>query len=529
MAGPALVKIGATLASGAISSVLTKPVARWRTARQTSREARDRGIVISARAIRRWLVRSDVQGYLTRATPEDLKSTMTSLARLIHGSDDIRQAQAIEMLEIVCFALLANQPAGSAAAIGDARGRSATRSEGAATREAIGAATEELKATLATSSAFDEDVRRLHPWRQEAVAVLRSTWPPLADFTRALIAAPDRASAVRQWAMNPPQAWQSAPADVHCLFGLLASDYGEAEAFEQLLEEALDRGLVPADYWRSRRALSIAAHDEKRAKHELNLPGVSSNPLGRGLLELLKSNYTVARETLASWEAKTEEDISIKAILMSSCAAGLNEFNEAVALLTRTAHEVPHGSGAALRAAELLLTRSKFLPSANPLDDRRLALGFAIQSRDARRAWGGDSAAAVQTAIKAAVLGGDVDRAWSLTQQLPAGEATEAEASDPRVLKEALILASMLGKRKQVESLMVGLDDPFIEHITRAHQASHDDQEEEAVDEFRLAYAAASDDTERMQAAMGLAERGATLPDLDALGTGVQDMSPKFA
>jgi len=166
LTGPVLLRVGSALVAGQAKRLLSKPFALWRTAWGASREARKSGIRVSMMPLFGWLRRSDVRGYLISATVADLSNSLDSLALLIDAPEQEQREQALRLLEIVSFALVSSQSGPTSTAIADARGRAATHSEGAATREAIARLEEKFDSRSTPLQVFEEDVKSLHPWRR---------------------------------------------------------------------------------------------------------------------------------------------------------------------------------------------------------------------------------------------------------------------------------------------------------------------------------------------------------------------------
>jgi hypothetical protein len=148
--------------------------------------------------------------------------------------------------------------------------------------------------------------------------------------------------------------------------------------------------------------------------------------------------------------------------------------------------------------------------------DANRALNLAVQARDARRSWGGDSSDAVVLAVRAAALLGDIDRAWNLTQA-DGGEATAVEARAESVRRESAVLASLTGRHERAAELAAELDDQHVSSMNDAFAAMERGDEEAANAAWAQAFAHASTDSDRLATAMYLAEAGAELPDLSDL------------
>src|SRR5581483_3681368 len=146
------------------------------------------------------------------------------------------------------------------------------------------------------------------------------------------------------------------------------------------------------------------------------------------------------------------------------------------------------GTGAGLQAARLLLARAARGDSASKSSDTQRAAELAVLVRNRRRAWGGDSAEAVETAVAAAHLSHDPERAWRLTQTPPDGDATEPEATDARVRQHAALTAALRGDIDAARALVVDVADPFHRAHIDAVMAERSGGEVDALGAWRAAW-----------------------------------------
>jgi hypothetical protein len=161
-------------------------------------------------------------------------------------------------------------------------------------------------------------------------------------------------------------------------------------------------------------------------------------------------------------------------------------------------------------AAELLLSRARYGQTIHRLADAEQAAALAIRARNARRTWQGDSVAAVLVAVKAAALSGNYARAWALIQCPPGGEATEAEAADLRLRREAARLAALTGRFEQAHASAKDAGNPFAEAEVTALELTADGKTSKAITAWEAALRVAVADA--LAAAMSLAELGAPVP-----------------
>jgi tetratricopeptide (TPR) repeat protein len=220
--------------------------------------------------------------------------------------------------------------------------------------------------------------------------------------------------------------------------------------------------------------------------------------------------------SLVSWQPEDQASTVIRAVGIARTYVERGELNRAITTLSAVVDEDRHAAGAAVELGTLLLLRSRSGRSDHSVTDANRALNLAVQARDARRSWGGDSSDAVVLAVRAAALLGDIDRAWNLTQA-DGGEATAVEARAESVRRESAVLASLTGRYERAAELAAELDDLHVSSMNDAFAAMERGDEGAANAAWAQAFAHASTDSDRLTTAMYLAEAGAELPDLSDL------------
>ncbi|NHA01690.1 hypothetical protein G5V59_23430 [Nocardioides sp. W3-2-3] len=274
-----------------------------------------------------------------------------------------------------------------------------------------------------------------------------------------------------------------------------------------------------ASYWWARAGLTIGTgtqHDAAIAR-ELWSRSVPKHPLAAAGEAIEEGDYAAAEKSLESWSSEDPNDQSIKSILQTAAATGRGDFNRAIKIGIEGAADHPEGSGNTLRTAEALISRGHHGLSEHPLSDFARAFELAIQARDSRRAWLGDSVAPILTAVRASALATDIDQAWRLTQAPPEGTALPHEARDIRLRRESAILAATMGRFENAHSVAKSLDDPFVTHTIEGWEAFTDNRVQDAEEAWLQAWNHAPNDTSRLQTASALAPLGKRLPDLDTL------------
>jgi hypothetical protein len=148
-----------------------------------------------------------------------------------------------------------------------------------------------------------------------------------------------------------------------------------------------------------------------------------------------------------------------------------------------------------------------------PHDDMLEAQRLALQARDDRRRWRGDSAEAVAAAYHAAMLAEDYRGAVALGRS-DGGQATPEEAADPRVRAHVALALIALGRTDPAPDL-TGL--PTYEEA-RLQAMLDRSAGRDAEPAWRRAHEAAQDDSQRTMAVAGLAAAGAAdLPGIEDL------------
>ena len=210
-------------------------------------------------------------------------------------------------------------------------------------------------------------------------------------------------------------------------------------------------------------------------------------------------------------------DQSIKAILQTAAATGCGDLNRAIAIGIEPQLRIPKAVATLCGQPKHCSHAGTHGLSEHPLGDFARAFDLAIQARDSRRTWLGDSVAPILTAVKASALATDIDQAWRLTQAAPEGTALAHEARDVRLRRESAILAATMGRFENAEAVAEALGDPFVTLTVAGWKAFIEDRREDAEEAWLRAWDRAPNDTSRLQTASALAPLGKRLPDLDAL------------
>jgi tetratricopeptide (TPR) repeat protein len=298
------------------------------------------------------------------------------------------------------------------------------------------------------------------------------------------------------------------------MLGTLAADYSESEAAINFWREGIAKGAVPAEYWLAR--IGLAASEDDVAALDAVRDYGRQHALGAALLAIRDRNNETAINALDNWGPSAPKDRAIKTIILSRCHAAQGNLNQAIEVALQGAEDID-SAGVAIQAAELLLSRARFGPSEHPYADSEQALALALRARNSRRSWAGDSTAAALIAVRAAVLSGDTERGLSIVRGAPNGDATEAEASDLRLLREDAVLSALEGDIDRAQELAARAGDAYISDAVAGHAALVRGDSAEAAETLMRAFDSAPDDASKLQTAASLAELDGELPDLSEL------------
>jgi tetratricopeptide (TPR) repeat protein len=505
-AAPAM-KLIAAIATSPAKRRLRKLTFRRRVARAAIAKARDQHIDVTVRGIAGWLRRPDTRQMLEGGRGDLMQSVLANLELRVGGNN--RRVDAERLLPIVLrqttLALETNE------ALANVESRISAQ---------IDSATEATRATVivafSAKNTFEQNLRRLHPWRAADAATVRSSWPGIVDVAQALAQATDVAAALEEWATTGPRLIDGAGAEGYAWLGHVAADYKAAHAAVHYFGEAIEHGASPRGYFLARAALAIEGVEDEKSRLLLASAG-SSDPLSRSLTLLSDGAEATALQSLTDWTPTAPHDRALRAILIARVHFFLDQEDQALDVLVQAAAADPEASGPALAAAIGLARRARFGVAATPYRDLDQAYRLAIQARNARRAWGGDSAPAVVVAVTAIALYGDLARALQLVTAQPDGEATPAEAAADEVRQERAVLLATTAPIEVARSAITDLVDPHAVALASGILALRESGGAMGAQLLLDAYAFADDDDDRLRVAHLLAEHCDELPDVAGL------------
>ena len=164
-------------------------------------------------------------------------------------------------------------------------------------------------------------------------------------------------------------------------------------------------------------------HDDvEQPRRDLLERAHSPHPLGRAQLAFLDRDWARLDDAFAAWEPEARGDGSIKAVL-SAQSAQAQGTSTSPSPSSKTA--VPGARGRRTQPPPRGTPPCSGLPGVHrqPKADFTRAQALAVQARDSRRRWSGDSVAPTLVAIKASAFASDLNRTWQFTQVEPDGNA----------------------------------------------------------------------------------------------------------
>lgn len=494
----------AAKAAGPILGKLTmtawqRVVLSWLVARRVQKQAKELTLPVPPYwPLRRYLRSGEPLSALRSADPERIEALARSLRTQLFGADwaltDVQARQFVGLLlSVYTRGLTTNE---------------AIEVQSAATRA-------EFKAAhVSPATAFEADLRFISPVRAMQARTLASSWPAVHRFVREFVSTTDPKTALVDWTQNRPAWLGEISATALMWMADLAADYGANSASITLIDEGLDQGATPADYWRIRRALledspSPAIQRERMKQYE-------GHPLADSIVTAIDGSPGQALEILDTWDTPDAPERALKTSIRCQLLAASDDIEGAVRL-ARTALDDDKLTGPAQLAADYLLQRGSTRDSALHFADLETSLELALTVRDTIRGWKGPSYRAVATAMQAAQTLGNSRRAWSLSQPPPAGEATNQEATNAEVRKLALVIAADTRPDEEVRNLLAGTGDTLTRLEAEALMAEHRQDKENALQLWLKAGQLATTPSEQFRFGFQIALHGRTPPHLDAL------------
>ncbi|WP_159104186.1 hypothetical protein [Streptomyces sp. CdTB01] len=516
-----LAKVGAPAASRLGTAGFKKISRRFRLARRISKDAHNVGIVVSSRTLRKWLSRADTDIQLRECSEASLTAAADRLAFLIPGTTrEARIANARKVVALIYAHHLKDLDASAALELATHWQLTAIVSEAESGRETTRAAKEEVLARLDDGREFERNLAKFSGWRQAEAMTLRDSWPSIERVVSIISEASiERGEILSSWSTAPPTWLSEAPWKAYAYLANLSSDYEQHKASFHFAMRAVEEGAHPRGYWVARAVMQMRAYDEEGAKR-LCAESSETHPLLETQRAIFSEDPDAMIEHLDNWNTDSPQDSAIKAQLRALAWNTKGDLSKAIGLLEEEFASTS-AAGVGELAARLLLMRATGRHTETRLRDAQKSLSLSLQARNSRRQWHGDSVSPLIIAIQAAIISGDAEKAWHLTQPMPEGDATPSESSDTEVISASTLVAAITGRFEAAERLLGGASQGFEAAHVKAliAEAKSEDvtRNPEVQALWQAAWDAAEYDQDRLLAAMGIAEAGGTLPDLSAL------------
>lgn len=387
------------------------------------------------------------------------------------------------------------------------------------------------KALLGALTSFRTDDARfgLHvaklpkAFARQAVT-LKDDWPDLARFLGEYVASDDLSAFFSQWVSQSEMS--QAPGRALAFLGELAEAHGFVVSANQMYEKALSAGAQPEGYWAVRRVQCIEhASDQDRIAL---LSAADPHPWASLAISQLRKDIAdddVDRE-LRRWRASLQvtSERSYIRVVEARVARAAGRLDEARKIGWGAWEEDDN-----LDAAEISIEAALAQDATGDLRLRSAALERILRTglevRDRARLLRLPSGGLVRQMIVAALLLQDVDRAKSLGQSAPVGEATPEEAAHQAVVSEMALLFARGGDVEATVELLskmtsAGTRADVLATLNEAHGYIS-----AAVVLWHMALAARPDISRTSQLCMMLAQFGVRHPSIEK----VHNLAPEVA
>jgi nucleoside phosphorylase/tetratricopeptide (TPR) repeat protein len=325
------------------------------------------------------------------------------------------------------------------------------------------------------------------------------------------------AELVNQLVDDPPE-WlaRSTSPRLWTAIGEFAAAHNAAEAAVDGFVHAAEFGGPEAPKWMARAALSAASQDQHERARELIARARELAGGSHPFVSVIEAAFEVAdsgdishaSRVLEAAEAHGGDDPVVQ-MMRGRALFMLKRRADALAVYEAVLEDHPAHTAAALGAAEALFARCAMDESESPVRDLERARELALQARDLRRGWRGDSAEAIALAAKVAIYSGDLDSVLKVALTPPEGEATQAESQHPEVLSQASRAFLFKGDTQRALELAEKIPDEVERELAQGECFRYiPDSDDLAQGAYERALEAAADDSQRVQAYFGLAKLG---------------------
>lgn len=323
---------------------------------------------------------------------------------------------------------------------------------------------------------------------------------------------------------KPPWLSSCSSPGIWASIGEFAAAHGVGAAAAEAFERAAELGGPDATpRWMARAALA-ASGDKRPEKARKLLERARQAAMGpHPFVEVIGAAIEASAgedpaAVIEAAEAHAKDDVLVE-MMKGLALLGMGRREEALGVFESALKNHPANTAAAVEVVRLLLARYLADESESPVSDLERARELALQARDLRRAWRGDSAEAVLLAAQAAAFSRDLKGVFRISLPPPEGEATETEAASDEVRAQAAYAALHSRDAQRGLELAERISDPVERDLVQAACFKEmPGSEDLARDAYRRALEAAAGSPKRIRAYFGLAELGEwPLPGLEEL------------
>lgn len=367
----------------------------------------------------------------------------------------------------------------------------------------------------APTSALNKLISRVPPNVVAQIELARQSSPQNAEtLVRELASdATSPAQIVGRLTTTPP-AWltRSTSPRLWAAVGEFASAHDSPEEAVEAFVRAAERGGPEAPVWMARAAFASAGDQQEKALELI----AQAHKLAGGphpFVHVMEAAIGVAESedvgpVLEATEAYEGDDLLVE-MIRGRALYVRERRTEALAIFEAALENHPANTAAALETAKLLFARCATDESDRPVTDLNRAQELALQARDLRRGWRGDSAEAAAVAVQVAAYAGDFEAALEMALPPPEGGATEAESKHTEVLLYASHAALRKGNHQRALELAEQISDPVERDLAQGDCFRYiPNSNDLARDAYKSALDGAEDDRRRIQAYFGLAKVG---------------------
>lgn len=367
----------------------------------------------------------------------------------------------------------------------------------------------ELKDLIIHKDQFQSSLKNVVPPARQPLEALYNIDPVVAGRLMSIATQQDNHEvSIKTIAAQPPIWLESAPTEAWTVLAELANGYGINDLYATLLEKIASFGISPAKTL-ARAAYAAAKAGQNDRTEELVARAKSVDSLSPDVLfysAALSSNAEAMLQVGRNLpEVSFEADVLLaEAVLIKDgISSGITEYRRVVA-------QYPEYAGIRLRLVQLLRNRQE-QPTTNSFAEM---LDLALEARDLRRKWRGDSGEAVGIACTLEFDNGNLSRVIELGRPSPDGLARREEASNPTVLMVTGEAALKLGRLDLAKSLLSEIKNGFDRSFFAGrYYAASGSSTDDVASMYMAAWDLAEFEHERIAVWSVLADIGHALPE----------------